>query len=460
MKKARRAIELDGRTGEGGGQLVRIACGLSALTSQPIRIHHVRGNREGARGGGLKAQHLSAIEWLASATQAQTEGVSIRSKSFELRPSLPPTSLTQRNIKIVADTPAASTLLIFQAIFPFLLFAGTEDDEPIILEIHGGTNVSWSLSYEYLDQVLLPTLKEQFDIDVERRLLIRGWAQGSQRRGTVWFKIKPIRPGQTLKPRLHGEPTNQSPKPGETPRLDRIDVSLIVPSNMQSALQNAISSDLEDLFPDTSVHFIVSEDSGHESRIYILLVAHSTPLTINGSAATVEEPLTYYRRWGRDFGGYGQEFLYDKRTRKKMSREQLCHGISRTVCKDLYTELSKGGVVDEYLQDQLVVFQALADGRTSFPRDEEGESGRRIDDDMVQSLGKLSLSGDAPAVVASSDGPRLRKDKTHEPFGQGSTHTTTARWVVSELIPQAVWFNRASICDGGAVSINGPGSDE
>jgi RNA 3'-terminal phosphate cyclase (ATP) len=45
-------IVLDGRTGEGGGQLVRVACGLAALTSQSVTIKHVRGNREGGRGGG------------------------------------------------------------------------------------------------------------------------------------------------------------------------------------------------------------------------------------------------------------------------------------------------------------------------------------------------------------------------------------------------------------------------
>ena len=45
-------IELDGRTGEGGGQLVRVAVGLAALTSQPVKITNIRGNRQGARGGG------------------------------------------------------------------------------------------------------------------------------------------------------------------------------------------------------------------------------------------------------------------------------------------------------------------------------------------------------------------------------------------------------------------------
>lgn len=38
-------VTLDGRTGEGGGQLCRIAVSLAALTGTPLRIDHVRGNR-------------------------------------------------------------------------------------------------------------------------------------------------------------------------------------------------------------------------------------------------------------------------------------------------------------------------------------------------------------------------------------------------------------------------------
>jgi RNA 3'-terminal phosphate cyclase (ATP) len=49
---ASRTVKLDGRTGEGGGQLVRVAVALAALTRTPLRIDNVRGNREGKRGGG------------------------------------------------------------------------------------------------------------------------------------------------------------------------------------------------------------------------------------------------------------------------------------------------------------------------------------------------------------------------------------------------------------------------
>lgn len=46
-------VTLDGRTGEGGGQLVRVAVALAALTGTPIEIDNVRGNRAGkVRGGG------------------------------------------------------------------------------------------------------------------------------------------------------------------------------------------------------------------------------------------------------------------------------------------------------------------------------------------------------------------------------------------------------------------------
>lgn len=43
----RNLIEIDGRTGEGGGQVVRVAVALAALTTQPVRITNVRGNRKG-----------------------------------------------------------------------------------------------------------------------------------------------------------------------------------------------------------------------------------------------------------------------------------------------------------------------------------------------------------------------------------------------------------------------------
>ncbi|RBR03202.1 hypothetical protein FVER53590_25716 [Fusarium verticillioides] len=66
-------VELDGRTGEGGGQVVRVAIAIAALTGQAVTITNVRGNRER---GGLKSQHVTSIQFLAEITDADVEGLS------------------------------------------------------------------------------------------------------------------------------------------------------------------------------------------------------------------------------------------------------------------------------------------------------------------------------------------------------------------------------------------------
>ncbi|EON95913.1 putative rna 3 -terminal phosphate cyclase protein [Phaeoacremonium minimum UCRPA7] len=397
--KAPKPTELDGRTGEGGGQLVRLAVTLASVTSQPIRITHIR-----------------AIDWLAKATGAEVEGLSIGSQTLEFRPSCGPSQLVERKIKIVADSPAASALLIFQAVFPLLLFAGDEKNQPIDLEISGGTNVSWSLSYEYLDQVLLPTLEDRFGIKVERQLKQRGWSLGSMSRGNIHFRIQPLKIGEQLRLK---EPSRTDPNAKDF-EVKAIDVSIVVPADMHELLTRALAKDLEMLFPDAEINFKVIDDSRNDARMYVLLVARSETL-----------------RWGRDL-------LYAAQ-RKGKSKSMLSDSISRQVCKELYEELSTGGVVDEFLQDQLVVFQALADGKTSFPRSE-------IPEGSPQTSSASSIVAEVEDAMAelglTERKERLRKDKTHQPFGEGSGHTTTARWVTAELLPTVKWFNKGTICEG------------
>ena len=77
-------IELLGTTLEGGGQLLRLSIGLAALTSSPILLTQIRGNRGG--GGGLKLQHLKAAEWLAQASGAQLVGADKGSKTLGFWP--------------------------------------------------------------------------------------------------------------------------------------------------------------------------------------------------------------------------------------------------------------------------------------------------------------------------------------------------------------------------------------
>ncbi|KAF5024108.1 hypothetical protein F66182_3852 [Fusarium sp. NRRL 66182] len=403
-----KTIELDGRTGEGGGQVVRVAVVIAALTGQAITITNVRGNRER---GGLKSQHVTSIQFLAEITDADVEGLSIGSKTVMFAPRRGPTELRQRNFKISADSGSASTLLILQAVLPYLVFAANDSEEPIELQLSGGTNVSFSLSFEYLDQVLLPTLEERFGVRVERTLERRGWSLGPQSRGQIRLKFHPLRMGRSL--RFRAPEQRRYPESFE---VKSVDVSMVVPGNVHEKLQASLTKDLGDLYPGTDVHFKLVEDSNLDTRWNILLVAHST----SGI------------RWGHDWLG--------SMPRKTKNRDIFIAQVSRKLCRDLCEEVAVGGQADVHLQDQVVVFQALCDGYSSFPRGDvpDGSSPGVL----VDAMGNLDVGNG-----------RMRKEKTHEPFGHGSLHTQTARWVVSEMLPSVEFYNKGDLVKGAGISM-------
>ncbi|KAI3544228.1 RNA 3'-terminal phosphate cyclase [Colletotrichum filicis] len=443
---SRKPIEIDGRTGEGGGQLVRVAIALAAVTTQPVRITNVRGNRpsrggggsgsskkgdsSGSKGGGLKAQHVTAIRWLAEATDAEVEGLSVGSSTLTFIPRLSPSAALinkSRKIKIVADTSAASTLLILQAILPFLLFAGRDEAKPIELEIQGGTNVDFSLSYEYLDQVLLPRLESSFEgVHVERKLVNRGWSKGPQSRGSIMLTIYPLKPGQPLR-QLSPITNPYDGTPSERRKVvHSIDVTMIVPSYQQAILQETLATEIAGAFPHAELVYKLIEDSGSDKRTYTLLVAKDASGML---------------RWGCD------ESASPKQSRRRQlghEHDDFAWAISRAVVCRLLGELSiPGSTVDKFLQDQLIIFQALAEGTTSFPRAAAPSSGSDDDVEVAsQDMAQLDL------------GERMRKDRTDKPFGYGSLHAQTARWVASEILPSVEWYNKGTICKGVGTSFS------
>src|SRR3989442_9056795 len=84
-------IEIDGAHGEGGGQLVRMAVALSALTATPVRVVRIRAGRPVP---GLASQHVTALQAVAGVLRRGTKGLEGGSSPIELRPgTIPPGGL-------------------------------------------------------------------------------------------------------------------------------------------------------------------------------------------------------------------------------------------------------------------------------------------------------------------------------------------------------------------------------
>ena len=153
-------IIIDGSQGEGGGQMVRTALALSALTGIPFRITGIRKNRPEP---GLKAQHLHAVKAVMKVCGAKVEGAALGSQELVFSPG----KLAAKRIEVDVGTAGSLTLLLQSLLLP-AMFAGKTSRFTLI----GGTNVAWSMPVEYLQEVGVPPFRryvEKLDVVGKKR---------------------------------------------------------------------------------------------------------------------------------------------------------------------------------------------------------------------------------------------------------------------------------------------------
>src|SRR3984885_14534885 len=111
-------ILIDGSIGEGGGQILRTALGLSMVTGQPFRIEKIRAGREKP---GLLRQHLTAVNAAAAICAASVDGAAIGSRELTFTPG----KVKAGEFKFSIGS-AGSTTLVLQTVLPALLTADGE----------------------------------------------------------------------------------------------------------------------------------------------------------------------------------------------------------------------------------------------------------------------------------------------------------------------------------------------
>ncbi|KAL4817078.1 RNA 3'-terminal phosphate cyclase/enolpyruvate transferase [Aspergillus spinulosporus] len=445
-------VRLDGRKLEGGGQLVRIAVALSALTGKAVIIDHVRGNRSGKRG--LKASHLAAIKVLGELSGSTLVNAQVGSCSVGFYP--PPQEQvrarqTSSDINIRLPTPG-SVFLVFQALYPYLLYSYSADQ--VRLSIVGGTNVSSSPSYDYVSQVLIPNFARVGLPPISVRLEKRGWASCQGHLGKVVFVIDTLR-------RRRGGASSHGDLSIDLHRcrrgkISKIDITVLAPddhlvtdtagttesgSSKRGFWGDAAAQLGENKKPETvrefmerHVHAILRrrleglprdvfvrspfESAGLERRPHVIPIeTHTTEATHRRSCLyvlIVAHTSTGFKI-GRDalHGSIGEQPRTKRRQNKQEDLrervERLVDNCVERLIRELYDPLPQSQpstpepprhrpCVDEFMRDQLVIFEAL--GRAS--NDEDHRECESLEDEKYWSL-----------------------------------HTKTAQWVCRELLGQS-----------------------
>jgi RNA 3'-terminal phosphate cyclase (ATP) len=140
-------IVLDGSAGEGGGQILRTALSLSAVTGKPFSITRIRETRLKP---GLRPQHREAARAVARLVDAELAGDEVGSSRLQFRP---------RRAAVAGEWAfdigtAGSTPLLFQTVcWPLALAGGTSS-----VTLRGGTHQDHAPSFHYLALVWAPAV--------------------------------------------------------------------------------------------------------------------------------------------------------------------------------------------------------------------------------------------------------------------------------------------------------------
>jgi RNA 3'-phosphate cyclase len=305
-------IQIDGSIGEGGGQMLRTALSLAAITCQPVTLKNIR---KGRSKPGLMAQHLKAVDAAAAISRASVEGATLGSTQLRFEPG----EIRSGRYRFEIGT-AGSTLLVLQTIFIPLSLASSASS----VIIYGGTHVPWSPSFHYVDLLWLPTLR-RMGFDAQLKLDLAGfYPQGDGRiSGT-------IQPAATLRPLSLSQR-------GAGLRVGGISAVANLPASIAERQKRQAILRLEAIRTQTGLP---------SARIHTLRL----PSKVKGTFLLL---LAEFEKSACCYSGLGE-------LRKPAER------VADEAVDPLIKFIESGGAVDQYLADQILLPLSLVQGESQF----------------------------------------------------------------------------------------------
>jgi len=302
----REVIEVDGSHGEGGGQILRTAVALSALTGKACRIERIRAGRPNP---GLQASHLTAIRAAAEVCSGKVEGLRIGSTAVEFAPG----PICGGEYAFDIGT-AGAVSLVLQTLVPLALRA----DEACTFRLTGGTDVPWSPPMEYFEHVFCWWL-HRMGVDIGITTKRRGFYPRGGGAVDIWVR--------------------------QAPRLRALQVTEPGPVT-EVHVESRASKDLEGA---RVAHRQVSGFSDAFGGKYNATVEY-VPTYSPGSVIHAHAHAGDARLGGNSLG------------RKGMKAE----AVGEECARRLRAELDSGATMDEPMSDQILLYAAFADGVTEF----------------------------------------------------------------------------------------------
>jgi len=258
--------------------------------------------RAGRSQPGLKAQHLTVCKLLAQITNAKMSGAALGSTEIEFSPE----EISGGEYSFDIGTAGSITLLL-QAALPVLAHA----KHPSSLSITGGTHVAFSPTFDYFSEVFLPAVAK-LGIKAEAKMLAAGfYPKGG---GRVEMRVRPSRLiGAKFEPQQH-----------------------------KQILYGIISSGLPPHVAEREEHELKKMLDGKEVSGKINEV-HASCV---GNAITV---------WS---GLVGASSLGE--TGKPAEK------VAGEAAEALLAEIGASASVDSHLADQLLLYAALAEGKSAY----------------------------------------------------------------------------------------------
>ena len=161
MTVSPRLVRIDGSQGEGGGQILRTAISLSAITGKPVEVINIRANRVNP---GLRPQHIAGIKIIAELFHGKFENLKVGAEWIRFSPS---DRFEGGSVKFDIGT-AGSIPLTLMTVVP----AVSLSNNCLQIEITGGTDVKASPTIDYIKYVVAKSYLSiglKFSVDVLKR---------------------------------------------------------------------------------------------------------------------------------------------------------------------------------------------------------------------------------------------------------------------------------------------------